>query len=116
MASDSTNNTLPILKGGKLKWGIYKMRNVLTRTYLDIEEHSRALCSRPAQNLEEGNGMVRLFRWSFVRAFDDHKWEIKPLGRGYSIQRVSVLIHIQAFAFNDGRRRLNQEDLIISAP
>ena len=62
MASDSTNDTPPIFKGRKLKWGTYKMQNVLTRTYLDIEEHSRALCSRPAQNLEEGNGIVRGFR------------------------------------------------------
>ena len=62
MTPDSTNDTSPILKGGKLKWGIYKMQNILTRTYLDIEEHSRKLCSRPAQNLEEGNGMVRLLR------------------------------------------------------
>ena len=58
----SANDTSPILQDGKLKWGIYKMQNVYSGTYLDIEERSRKLCARPAQNLEEGNGIVRGFR------------------------------------------------------
>jgi hypothetical protein len=48
-----------IFQDGKLKPGIYKIRSVLTQTYVDIEEHSRKIVSRPAENLEEGNGLVR---------------------------------------------------------
>ena len=62
MAPGSANDTSSILQDGKLKRGVYKMQNAYTRTYIDIEEHSRKLCTRPAQNLEEGNGIVRGFR------------------------------------------------------
>jgi hypothetical protein len=50
-----------IFQDGKLKPGVYKIRSVLTQTYVDIEEHSRKMVSRPAENVEEGNGLVRPF-------------------------------------------------------
>ena len=79
-----------IFKGGKLRPGIYKIKNIRTKTYLDIHEHSKRVCCRPAQKLEDGEGLVRPFSWSMVRISDDKKWEIKTLGAGYSIQRVSA--------------------------
>jgi len=33
---------------------------------------------------------VRSFHQFVVHASDDYKWEIKPLGAGYSVRRVSV--------------------------
>ena len=51
-----------IFQDGKLKPGIYKIQNVFTETYADIEMHSKNVCARPAQNLEEGNGLVRPFQ------------------------------------------------------
>jgi len=61
MTQNPTNESPSILQDGKLKSGIYKIRNVFTETYADIEEHSRSVCCLPARDLEEGNGLVRLF-------------------------------------------------------
>ena len=50
-----------ILQDGKLKPGIYKIQNVYTETFLDLELNARTVCARPAHNLEEGRGLVRPF-------------------------------------------------------
>jgi len=62
----SATMTHSIFQDGKLKPGIYKIWNILTETYADIEVHSRNVCCRPDQNLKEGNGLVRSFRHSLV--------------------------------------------------
>jgi len=90
MTLNSPTDSSSIFEDGKLKPGIYKIQNLYSRTYLDILEHSRQMCCRPAQNLEEGNGLVRPFFWSVVRRSDNHKWKVMPLGAGYSVQRVRV--------------------------
>ncbi|KAF9648157.1 hypothetical protein BDM02DRAFT_2342502 [Thelephora ganbajun] len=53
----STSDSSSIFKDGKLKPGIYKIQNVYTETYLDIEVHSREMCCRPAKDLGEGRGL-----------------------------------------------------------
>ena len=53
------NNPFPIFEGGKLKPGIYKIQNLYSRGFVDIYEHSREMCCRPARDLEEGRGLVR---------------------------------------------------------
>ncbi|KAF9649757.1 hypothetical protein BDM02DRAFT_3260142 [Thelephora ganbajun] len=73
MAQSSTTGSSSVFKDGKLKPGIYKIQNLYGQTYMDVHEHSRDVCCRPATALEEGRGL---------------KWEIKPLGAGYSVQRV----------------------------
>ena len=50
-----------IFRDGRLKPGIYKIKSILTETYVDIEIHSRTLCGRPAENLGAGSGLVRAF-------------------------------------------------------
>jgi len=90
MTQNSTNESPSVLQDGKLKSGIYKIWNVLTETYVDIEAHSRSVCCRPARDLEEGNGLVRLRHQFVVHTSNDYKWEIKPLGTGYSVRRVSA--------------------------
>ncbi|KAF9649751.1 hypothetical protein BDM02DRAFT_1745526 [Thelephora ganbajun] len=72
MTLNSTSNTSSILEGGKLKPGIYKIQNIQTGTYLDVEVHTREVCCRPPKDLEEGRGF----------------WEIKSLGAGYTVQFV----------------------------
>jgi len=57
MTLTSTNDSVSIFKDGKLKPGIYKIRNIRGQTYVDIREHTRELCGRPATVLE-GNGLV----------------------------------------------------------
>ena len=79
-----------IFENGKLKPGIYKIQNIKSEAYLDIEVATREVCCRPAQNLGEGRGFVcRHLLSSFVS--NDQKWEIKNLGAGYTVQRVSAL-------------------------
>ena len=59
MTPDSPNDSFSIFENGRLKPGIYKIQNLYTQTYLDIHEHSREMCCRPARDLEEGRGLVR---------------------------------------------------------
>ena len=98
MNPNQTNESPSIFQDGKLKSGIYKIWNVLTETYVDIEAHSRSVCCRPARDLEDGNGLVRLFHQSVVHASNDYKWEIKPLGTGYSVRRVSASMWTDAIS------------------
>ena len=89
-----TSTSASIFKNGKLKAGVYKIKNIHTETYLDIHESSKRVCCRPAKKLGDQGGRVRLFSWSMVHVPDDQKWEIKPLGAGYSVQRVRVVISV----------------------
>ena len=57
MVLTSTDDSVSILKDGKLKPGVYKIQNIVGQTYVDIREHSRELCGRPATVLE-GKGLV----------------------------------------------------------
>ena len=57
MTLTSTNDYASIFKDGKLKPGVYKIQNIVSQTYVDIREHTRELCCRPAAVLE-GNGLV----------------------------------------------------------
>ena len=61
MTFRSHSDSPSIFRDGKLKLGFYKIQNLYSQTYLDIHEHSKELCCRPAQNLEEGRGLVRPF-------------------------------------------------------
>ena len=70
MTLRSTKTFSSILEDGRLKPGIYKIQNIFTETYVDIEMHSRNVCSRPSQNLEEGNGLVRLSQQPLVCVSD----------------------------------------------
>ena len=90
MTSNLHSDSLSIFKDGKLKPGTYKIQNIYTETFLDIEIHSRGMCCRPARDLGEGRGLVRLYLLSVVHVSDGGKWEIKPLGAGYSVQVVSM--------------------------
>jgi len=58
MTPHSTNDSSSILENGKLKSGIYKIQNIKSETYLDIEVYTREVCCRPAKSLGEGRGFV----------------------------------------------------------
>jgi hypothetical protein len=88
----STSRSSSIFEDGTLKPGIYKIQNLYSQTYLDIHEHSKEVCCRPAKDLERRKGLVRPHLFSVDRASDNQKWEIKSFGTGYVVQRVSVLI------------------------
>ena len=66
MTLTSTSDATSIFKEGKLKPGIYKIQNLFAESYLDIHRHSKEVCCRPARDLEDGRGLVRLrlrFSW-----------------------------------------------------
>ena len=67
MTFHSTSNTTSILEDGKLKPGVYKIQNLHSGKYLDIHEHSNAVCCRPAPDLTDGKGLVRLSPLSAAR-------------------------------------------------
>ena len=65
MTLTSTGHSLSISEDGKLKPGIYKIQNIQTETYVDIEVHLREVCCRPTKDLGEGRGLVSYYP-SFV--------------------------------------------------
>ena len=117
MATTSVDNPPSIFfKNGQLKPGIYKIQNVYAQTYMDIHDHSKDVCCRPATALAEGRGLVSLFRQLVAGISDNQKWEIKPLGAGYSVRRVGVHISFAGFRTcgqvpDDPGIRLSQESL-----
>ena len=118
MTPNSTNKPTSILQNGKLKAGIYKIQNLRTETYLDIEVHLREVCCRPVKDLGEGRGLVRPIGISrLLFAPDDKKWEIKCFGAGYTVQVVSGLVISDAIsaahdALKMPKHRLNLGSLI----
>ena len=48
-----------IFQDGKLKPGLYKIQNLVSKTYVDIHEHTMEVCCRPASALEKDDGIVR---------------------------------------------------------
>ena len=67
MTLNPTNDSLSILQDGKLKPGIYRIQNIYTETYIDIEMHSKHVFCRPANDLVEGKGLVRPYILFVVR-------------------------------------------------
>jgi len=58
MVPTSTAASLSILEDGELKPGIYKIQNISSKTFLDYEVHTRELCCRLVNELEEDKGLV----------------------------------------------------------
>ena len=59
-----------ILKGGKLKPGIYKIQNLVGQTFVEMKEDARQLCCRPAMVLSGGDGLVRSPGFLFAKDID----------------------------------------------
>ena len=89
--SAPTSDSSSILENGKRKPGVYKIQNIQSRTYLDVEVHTMEVCCRPAINLEEGRRFVCRCPSQWLVS-DNQKWEIKSLGAGYPVRLVSVLM------------------------
>ena len=53
------NSGSSIFQDGKLKPGIYKIQNIVSKTYVETKDHLRELCGRPSSVLEDGSGQVR---------------------------------------------------------
>ena len=88
MRSSSMHNPLPkrtILVDGKLKPGLYKIQNLVSKTYVDIHEHTMKVCCRPASALEKDIGIVRTLRFPTV----SHG---KPILYGGKCSRSAVVI------------------------
>lgn len=60
MTYNTPESSLSIFQDGKIKPGIYKIQNIVSRTYVDTKDHLRELCGRPSSVLGSGGGQVRL--------------------------------------------------------
>ena len=60
MTLNSTSDSASIFENGRLKPRIYNIQNLHLEADLDVHRHSNELCCRPARNLEDGGGLVRL--------------------------------------------------------
>ena len=52
------NGPMHIFVDGKLRPGTYKVQNLTSKTYLEVLEHSKELCCRPAAVLAPKDGLV----------------------------------------------------------
>jgi len=72
MKNNTTKPASSIFQDGKVKPGVYKIQNIVSKTYVEVKDHLRELCGRPPSALEHGEG----------------QWEIRPLGSGYTIRKA----------------------------
>ena len=68
MTFTSTEDSSSIFEDGKLKPGVYKIQNLHNDAYADVEDRSREMRCRPAQDLGEGRGLVRQHPFPVARA------------------------------------------------
>ena len=71
MPFNPADDPAPIFQDGRLRPGVYKIQNLKSETYLDVIQHSKELCCRPARDLEDGKGLVRLSLTSAFCASND---------------------------------------------
>lgn len=79
---------------GKLEPGIYKVQDLASQTYLEILEHSKELCCRPAAVLSPGGALViqnsvLLTGSRTIDVLDASQWEFQASDSGYRIKKVS---------------------------
>ena len=86
--------TSSIFLDGKLKPGIYMIQNIHSETYLDFHLRSMELCCRPRRDLERRRGLVRIRSPLQLTDLTTGKWEIKNLGEGYGVWRVSLSMRL----------------------
>ena len=98
MTFNSLNDSPSIFEDGKLKPGTYKIQNLYVETYLDIHQHSKQACCRPARDLEDRRGLVSLHLSFVIHTSDVSKWEIRPLRVGHAVQRVSLPMLFNPFS------------------
>jgi hypothetical protein len=85
---------MSIFEDGKLRPGIYKIMNIVGQTYVDIREHTKELCCRPAA-ASRGKGLVG----SCLRlALPLHRWLSlvgnSPFGTRIYHTQGTVLNHV----------------------
>jgi len=56
MAPNPTSDLPPIFEDGQLKPGVYKIQNIYSETFLDIDVLSREVCCRPPNDLGREGG------------------------------------------------------------
>jgi len=66
------DDPMSIFEYGKLKPGKYKVQNLTSQTYLEVQNDSRRLCCRPDRVLSPWGGL----------------WEFKSTDSGYTIKKV----------------------------
>ena len=95
MSTSPADDPMSIFVDGNLIPGKYKIQNLRSQTYLEIQEHSRELCCRPDTVLTPNDAVVILtyYRPS-NRVPDVSQWEFQASGSGYSIKKVRMTNYI----------------------
>ena len=98
----STNDSASIFTDGKLEPGIYKIQNIVSQTYVDIREHTKELCCRPATVLEDGKGLVGscphlnpIFSVIVIISGRSSLWVLDIPYAGYSIESHLFLLRTE---------------------
>jgi hypothetical protein len=71
MVYNSSKSSSPIFRDGKIRPGVYKIRNIVSKTYVDIKDDVRELCGRPSLALEDGRDQVSSHHWLTTNVADD---------------------------------------------
>ena len=111
MTLNSTDSSSSIFKNGKLKHGIYKIQNLCCETFLDVHHHSKQVCCRPAQNLEDGEGLVRLSPGLVVAHLTIKSGRSNALGLDTRYRRWDHLCDLTYRALGNVRASLSQGSL-----
>lgn len=99
MPPSPKDDPMSIFVDGRLKPGRYKVQNLASQTYLEILEHSKELCCRPATVLSSKDALVIsniLHGPRMINVADDLQWDFQASDSGYRIKKVSVTILIYA--------------------
>jgi len=105
MLVPTPDDPMSIFKDGSLKPGVYKVQNLGCQTYLEVQEHSRGLCCRPATVLSPEDALVISSHHALVLEclifLNASQWEFQPLGSGYKIKKVCTAPPL--VGYRDGR-------------
>jgi hypothetical protein len=83
MPDNLTRSSPSIFENGKIRPGVYKIRNIVSRTFVDTKDHVRELCGRPPTALERGGAQVIPQSTHHTDVTDD-----QPVGDSPAWQRV----------------------------
>lgn len=82
-----------ILQDGRIKPGIYKIKNIVSQTYVDTKDHVRELCGRPSSALQKSGGQVSLwvYRTSVYHLTTTYSGRSSTRARGTRFERFAPI-------------------------
>jgi len=113
MLTFPSDDPMSIFMNGKLKPGAYGVQNLASQTYLEILEHSRELCCRPAGVLTPKDAVVmstRSWPWSSQCSQCFNSGTFRRRGQGIESKRCGWLLIVRNLSRRTHRLTWNQVD------